>query len=301
MPLTVITVKNAPASLRGDLSKWMQEIATGVYVGNFNTKIREELWERVKQNVNKGEATLSFAYRNEIGYRFETRNTQREVVDYDGIPLVLLPHSDTDTDNKLPEKGFSNAAKYRKAKKYSSIQNQKNILSGSYVVVDIETDGLDEKNNDIIEIGAVKYINGDLIEFNHLIKYEKELPKEISILTGITTELLNAEGRLLEKILDDFIDFIQDLPIVGYGIDFDMKFLNMALSRIKKSPLNNKTYDLLRFVKKEKMFLENYKLETALNGYEIYDKVPHRALLDARLIYQLSTKVIKFMDIVNKE
>ena len=33
MPLTVITVKNAPQALRGDLTKWMQEIATGVYVG----------------------------------------------------------------------------------------------------------------------------------------------------------------------------------------------------------------------------------------------------------------------------
>lgn len=44
MPLAVITIKNSPNSLRGDLTKWMQEIATGVYVGNFNSKIREELW-----------------------------------------------------------------------------------------------------------------------------------------------------------------------------------------------------------------------------------------------------------------
>lgn len=40
MPLTVITLKNSPPSLRGDLTKWMQEISIGVYVGNFNTKIR---------------------------------------------------------------------------------------------------------------------------------------------------------------------------------------------------------------------------------------------------------------------
>ncbi len=55
MPLTVITVKNAPPSLRGDLTKWMQEIATGVYVGNFNTKVREQLWSRVKDSVSNGE------------------------------------------------------------------------------------------------------------------------------------------------------------------------------------------------------------------------------------------------------
>lgn len=37
MPFTVITLKRSTPSLRGDLTKWMQEIATGVYIGNFNT------------------------------------------------------------------------------------------------------------------------------------------------------------------------------------------------------------------------------------------------------------------------
>lgn len=44
MPMTVITLKSVPQSLRGDLTRWMQEIATGVYVGNFNSRIREYLW-----------------------------------------------------------------------------------------------------------------------------------------------------------------------------------------------------------------------------------------------------------------
>ena len=64
MPVTVITLKKSTPSLRGDLSKWMQEIATGVYIGNFNARIREQLWQRVIQNVGKGEATLSYSCRN---------------------------------------------------------------------------------------------------------------------------------------------------------------------------------------------------------------------------------------------
>lgn len=60
MPLTVITLKNVPPSLRGDLTKWMQEIATGVYIGNFNSKIRDNLWKRVKEISGCGEVTLSF-------------------------------------------------------------------------------------------------------------------------------------------------------------------------------------------------------------------------------------------------
>ena len=78
MPLTVITIKNVPQSLRGDLTKWMQEIATGVYVGNFNVKVRENLWNRVKDSVKCGEATISFSYRNEIGYNFDTINANLE-------------------------------------------------------------------------------------------------------------------------------------------------------------------------------------------------------------------------------
>lgn len=88
MPFTVITLTNVPRALRGDLSKWMQEIATGVYVGSFNSRVREHLWERVCENLDRGEATLSYASRNEIGYFFETRNTKQAVIETDGIPLV---------------------------------------------------------------------------------------------------------------------------------------------------------------------------------------------------------------------
>ena len=92
MPFTVITLKKVPQALRGDLTKWMQEITTGVYIGNFNTKVREKLWKRVKENVKDGEATLSFAYRNEIGYQFDTHNTSFSNIDMDGIPLVFIPN-----------------------------------------------------------------------------------------------------------------------------------------------------------------------------------------------------------------
>ena len=64
MPFTVITVKNVPKSLRGDLTKWMQEIATGVYVGNCNSKDREQLCSRVLDSIDGGEATISYSYRN---------------------------------------------------------------------------------------------------------------------------------------------------------------------------------------------------------------------------------------------
>ena len=115
MPFTVITLKKVPNSIRGDLTRWMQEIATGVYVGNFNSRVREYLWKRVTDSVGNGEATMSYACRNEIGYSFCTWNTERQVVDYDGIPLVLLPPDPASEKSTGAVPGFSNAAKYHRA------------------------------------------------------------------------------------------------------------------------------------------------------------------------------------------
>lgn len=77
-----------PASLRGDLTKWCQEIQTGVYVGNVNARIREKLWERINDNIGQGEATLVYNYNNELGYTFRTTRKDRRVIDADGIPLM---------------------------------------------------------------------------------------------------------------------------------------------------------------------------------------------------------------------
>lgn len=299
MPFTVITLKKVPNSLRGDLTKWMQEIATGVYIGNFNTKIRQQLWERVSQSVGTGEATLSYVYRNEIGYHFETLNTQRQMIDYDGIPLVMLPSVEEKNSDAELVIGYSDAAKFRKAKKYSHKYSQEKEDNYDYAVIDIETDGLDYNKNQIIEIGAIKVEKGNLTEFHKLIEYKKKLPPEITELTGITQDLLEKYGQPLKSSLIELVDFIGDFNIVGYGFDFDLRFLNNSLRDFNLTRLTNKSFDLIRYVKREKMLLGDYKLKTVLTSYGFDDDVPHRALEDAKIIYQLSTKVNKFLKLIN--
>lgn len=301
MPLTVITLKKVPASLRGDLTKWMQEIATGVYVGNFNRRVREQLWERVLENTATGEATMSFAYQNEIGYQFETHRTQRQVIDYDGIPLVLLTNLDEVNESASGyQKGFSNASKYKKARRYTSKTN-KVEAKPTYIVLDIETDGLDHKMHQIIELGAVKVDHGEVTFFHRLIEYNDVLPEQIINLTGITNDLLDKEGYPLEKALQELVEFIGTNDIVGYGVDFDMRFINRDLKRLNNTSLTNKVFDLMRYVKKEKMLLKNYKLETVVQSYDIASEVPHRALEDAKLIYELSTRVKLFLEKLDRK
>lgn len=285
MPFTVITLKKTPAFLRGDLTKWMQEISTGVYVGNFNSKVREKLWQRVIENVKEGEATICYACRNEIGYEFRTNSKEISIADFDGIPFVLLEQKENISDeNKL---GFSKASKMRKAHQF---QKQSAKIPG-YVVLDIETDGLDFLKNSIIEIGCIKAIGRKLEEFERAIKIESKLPLDIRTLTGLSDEYLAKNGVDEQEALIDLLEFIGDLPVVNYGNNFDINFINYALKNNGLQIIKNQTIDLMRCVKKEKRMLENYKLQTVLKAYGIDKKAPHRALKDAKLTYELSTKV----------
>ena len=288
MPLTVITLKNSPPSLRGDLTKWMQEISTGVYVGNFNTKIREELWDRVVESVGSGEATMTYAYRNEIGYKFETHNSNKIPIDFDGIPLVFTPinQKESKKENKL---GFSKAAKMRKAKKYSGLKSQENTKA--YVIIDLETTGLDPINDRIIEIGAIR-IGKEIKEYSTIIRQEINISEKIRDLTGISDEEIK-KGKVEEIAINELIDFIGEDTLVGYNINFDIKFINEALKRQEKSKIKNMTYDVMQYVKNDKLFLKNYKLETVVKEYGIEETVPHRALGDAKIIHELIAKLDK--------
>lgn len=296
MPLTVITLKNSPPSLRGDLTKWMQEISTGVYVGNFSTRIREELWKRVVDSVGTGEATMSYAYRNEIGYCFATHNSTKIPIDYEGIPLVFTPKKRTEEKTE-PQLGFSKTAKIRKARKYADKRVPTNTLS--YVVLDLETTGLNPIDDRIIEIGAVK-IGESIEEYHAVVKQERTIPEKIQELTGIREEEVQS-GKDEKIAIDELMEWIGKNTIVGYNVRFDIKFLNEAMKRFGKGKLTNETYDVMQYVKKEHMFLKNYHLETVLQAYDMESEVPHRALEDAKLIGELASKVNELMNVLQKK
>ena len=300
MPLTVITVKNVPLSLRGDLTRWMQEIATGVYVGNFNSRIREYLWQRVINTVGQGEASMSFACRNEIGYSFNTYNTSRQIIDYDGIPLVLIP-SLAQLENNEIQPGFSNASKFhrwqrkvlpsttQKEKKENEIESLA-TKQKAMVFLDLETTGLDPLNDQIIEIGAIKIEQGQTVEFHCLVQTDHPVPQAITELTGISQEMLRA-GTPLSDSMHALRDFIDGVTLIGYNISFDIRFINAAFSKFNIDRIQNTVIDLISICKKKNSFQANYKFETSLKEYQITNTVPHRALEDARLMHQLYMKL----------
>ena len=89
--MIVVSLTDCPPALRGDLSKWLLEIHTGVYVGQVNSRVREQLWQRITQNIKSGRAVMVFDADNEQGMDFKIHNTTWEIIDYDGVRLVRRP------------------------------------------------------------------------------------------------------------------------------------------------------------------------------------------------------------------
>ncbi|MCC6260402.1 MAG: 3'-5' exonuclease, partial [Anaerolineales bacterium] len=96
------------------------------------------------------------------------------------------------------------------------------------VSVDIETTGLDESREAIIEIAAVKF-NGRRIEaeFNTLVNPGKSIPDFITGLTGIDNAMVRQAPRL-QDIAHELTSFIGDAPILGHNVKFDIGFLRKA-------------------------------------------------------------------------
>lgn len=159
--MIVITLTKVPQSLRGDLTKWYQEVQAGVYVGNVSARIRDLLWDRIMKNIGNGEATMVYNTNSELGYQMETTRKDYQVIDYDGIPLMMR----LNTTPSPVKHGFSNAAKFHRAKVMTHRTDRKKAhkLQRQVTAIDLETTGLKAATDKIISIGAVKKIkNGEI-------------------------------------------------------------------------------------------------------------------------------------------
>lgn len=93
--MVVITVELVPPRLRGSLTRWLTEVATGVYVGRINARVRDLLWGAVIEAAGTdGRALMVFRTNSEQGYEIVMHgHTRRKVVNVDGLQLVAVKHA----------------------------------------------------------------------------------------------------------------------------------------------------------------------------------------------------------------
>ena len=87
--MLVIVLENAPPRLRGRLAVWLLEVRAGVYVGHYNHRVREHIWDHVAEGIEDGNAVMMWQSKTEAGFEFKTLGTNRRIpVDFDGVQLV---------------------------------------------------------------------------------------------------------------------------------------------------------------------------------------------------------------------
>ena len=237
--MIVIMLSDCPPKVRGDLSKWLCEINTGVFVGNVSSRIREEVWQRICENIKSGQATMVFNAPGEQKMDFRVHNTTWEPVDLDGIKLMRRPlpaarKSDGAEKEKQRHQGAkSRAEQLYMAERMAKARAKKQFQEG-YVVLDIETTGTSLEKDEIIEIDALKVESGAVTEeFSMLIRINGEIPVEIQKLTGITEQELQSMGRPLEEVLEKLFEFAGNRIIVGHNVAFDYNFIRAACRKMK--------------------------------------------------------------------
>ena len=193
--MVVVTLTDCPPKLRGDLTKWLMEINTGVYVGKVSARIREILWTRICENLSQGRATMVYNTNNEQGMEFCVHNSSWKPVDFDGIQLVMRPEQ-----ARCETKARASRAEVQqmliKKKQYRANKERQE----GYVVIDLETTGLNSSSDEIIELAAIRIINHEIADqLEILVKTEKGVPKVITELTGITEEILEEKGVVLRR------------------------------------------------------------------------------------------------------
>ncbi|MFF3953849.1 type I-E CRISPR-associated endoribonuclease Cas2e [Streptomyces sp. NPDC001890] len=116
--MTVIVLTNCPVGLRGFLTRWLLEISPGVFLGAPSARIREALWDEVRQYAGEGRALLAYQTNNEQGYTFETHDHAWHPTDHEGLTLIRRPNPGAPRavhkPSGLPRQGWSKASKRRK-------------------------------------------------------------------------------------------------------------------------------------------------------------------------------------------
>lgn len=149
-----------------------------------------------------------------------------------------------------------------------------------YVAFDLETTGLSIETDNMIEIGALKVINGKVsARFNEFVRPERPISPMITNITGITNEMVE-NARNTENIIRDFVAFCGDYPLLGHNIMFDYGFVKKYTVLYGLS-FEKKGIDTLRIARKVHKELESKSLETLCKHYEIVNQAAHRAYHDA--------------------
>ncbi len=164
-----------------------------------------------------------------------------------------------------------------------------------FCIVDIETNGENvSKGHQIIEIGAVKYKNGQVIDKYESLVYSKHIPSYIQEVTNINPKMLE-DAPSLKTVLEEFKLFLEDNVFVAHDIKFDYNYISDSLDKYDLGTLENRklcTIDLSRKTIKA----QRYGLSFLKELLNIDIKDHHRAYSDALSTTYILKEALKYLN-----
>ena len=167
-------------------------------------------------------------------------------------------------------------------------------LNASYVVFDIETTGFSPEVNKIIEIGAVKVVEGKIVDrYSTFINPQIPIPYRIENLTHINDEMVMNE-RTVDLVLPEFMEWCKDCIMVAHNADFDMSFIkkNCEILGIPCDPTIVDTVGMARVLLPQ---LNRYKLDTVAKELKVSLESHHRAVDDAGCTAEIFVKFVEML------
>jgi DNA polymerase-3 subunit epsilon len=164
------------------------------------------------------------------------------------------------------------------------------------IILDTETTGLDPLRGDrLVEIGCVEIFNrmptGQT--FHRHLNPERDMPAEAFAVHGLSSEFL-AGKPLFAQVVEDFLEFIADAPLVIHNASFDIAFINAELDRIKRPPIaRERLVDTLLLARRKHPGVSN-RLDDLCSRYAIDNsrRTKHGALLDSELLAEVYIDLI---------
>jgi len=164
------------------------------------------------------------------------------------------------------------------------------------IVLDTETTGLDPLRGDrLVEIGCVEIFNrmptGQT--FHRYINPQRDMPAEAFAVHGLSSEFL-ADKPLFDEVVEEFLEFIGDEPLVIHNASFDISFINAELDRVKLPPIpRDRLVDTLLLARRKHPGVSN-RLDDLCSRYAIDNsrRTKHGALLDAELLAEVYIDLI---------
>ena len=182
----------------------------------------------------------------------------------------------------------------------SSLFEKNKNKNHNFTIVDVETTGLNHQIDRVIEIGAIKVINGEIKStYSKLVKTVTKIPSIITEITGITTQEIQSDGVNDKLGFKEFREFIGDNIFVAHNVYFDLNFLNAEFSRYKLPTVTAPRIDTVKVARVVLPDLYNHKLTTIKKHLKL-ELPSHRALEDTKVVWEFIKKYVpdcsKFID-----